>query len=97
MEEKLDRMLEKLNCILELARDVNFILKRIDLIAFSVMMLDSKIVVKVDIVHDTDVDASVEYSPLIPDDTPVHESSTSDFEHETEVDSTMIPTFLVCH
>jgi len=59
---------------------------------------DSKIVEEVDTVHnDSDVKASAESSPPIPDDTHVHESSTSDFEHETEVDSTVITTSLPSH
>ena len=60
------------------------------------MLRDSKIVEKVDTVHnDIDAEASVESSPPIPDDTHVHESNTSDFEHKTEVDSTVIATSLL--
>jgi len=45
--------------------------------------------------NDTDIEVSVKSNPPIPDDTYVHESSTSDFEHETEVDSTVITTSLL--
>jgi len=43
--------------------------------------------------NDTDVAASIESS--LPDDTHVHEMSTSDFEHKTEIDSTVITTSLL--
>ena len=92
---------DKLGCILELVRDCNSTLKRIESRGKSWHInsipsddvRDSKIIEEVDIIHnDTDVEASIESSPPIPDDTYVYESSTSDFEHETEVDSTAITT-----
>jgi len=57
------------------------------------MMLETrKLLKKLNIVHN-DID-SVKSSLPIPNDTRVHESSNSDFEHETEVDSTVITTSL---
>jgi len=44
--------------------------------------------------NNTDVEASVKSSLSIPDDIHVQESNTSDFEHETQVDSTVITTNL---
>ena len=88
MEENHDRMLNKLDRILELVRDCNSTIKRIESrdksrhinSISSDDVRDSKIVKEVDIMHnDTDVEASIESSPPISDDTYVYESSTSDF------------------
>jgi len=74
-------MLEKLDRMLKLARDINSILKRIESRGKnrhinsvpSDDVKDSKIIEEVDTVNkDNDVEASVEFSLPIPDDTHVH-------------------------